>query len=283
MTITAAARTTTDVTAQTPSEIDAQWAEINGRAAAVRGRIEANIERIERNDQLIVGGRYMASQVDRMLTQTETLGQEVLALREQLAGIVAETLPHKAEWAARGGWTRAYLVDAHNGHVHRSTACGTCFSTTQFYWITDLSGASETEIVDQAGDSACTMCYPTAPVALDPTFRKASRIEEPARRQARIEREQAKAARAAKAAAAGINNPDGSELRSRWGALRTERAAQIELVDNIVNHRSYGYESRDADNARIVAALAHKRRQTLEQVTAVIEAKVAAKIKRDAR
>lgn len=58
---------TADITAQTPSEIDAQWAEINGRAAAVRAHIEANLERIERNDQSIASGRYMASQVDRML------------------------------------------------------------------------------------------------------------------------------------------------------------------------------------------------------------------------
>jgi len=62
------------------------------------------------------------------------------------------------------GWTRAFLVRNGNGHIHSSMACSTCYPTTEFGWLTDLSGADEAEIIEHAKEVACTVCYPDAPV-----------------------------------------------------------------------------------------------------------------------
>lgn len=69
------------------------------------------------------------------------------------------------EFARRGGWTRAYLVT--DGHAHSSMGCSTCNNgeyPTRFSWMIDYSGKSEEEIVEAAGDRACSVCYPSAPV-----------------------------------------------------------------------------------------------------------------------
>ncbi len=99
-------------------------------------------------------------------------------------------------WINNGRWSRAFVVPG--GHVHRTMACHTCFVTTRFWWNVDFSGATEEEIVEAAGDRACTVCYPSAPVD------KPSTMFTPDERKTeadRVAREQAKADRAAKAAA----------------------------------------------------------------------------------
>jgi hypothetical protein len=66
--------------------------------------------------------------------------------------------------AQYGGWTRFFLVKNNNGHIHRTMNCQTCFVTTQFGWLTDLSGLTEKEAVDAYGPLLCTVCFPSAPV-----------------------------------------------------------------------------------------------------------------------
>lgn len=60
------------------------------------------------------------------------------------------------------GWTRAYLVPG--GHIHSSMQCSSCYPSTQYSWLTSLSGADEAEIIEYAKEVACTVCYPDAPV-----------------------------------------------------------------------------------------------------------------------
>lgn len=271
-----------NITAAAASTIDAELAELGAAKAKAAARL-TNIEvAIARNEERIASGKAGAYEASRMADANVAAAALIPALVAELDEISAAERPLNAEYTRRGGWTRAFLVANSNGHVHSSTSCASCYVSTSFYWVTDLSDAAEAEIVDAAGDSACTICYPSAPVALDPTYRKASTIEEPAKREARIARETAKAARAAKAAASAIFAVDGSPLRSTYGVLRTEQSAQNELVGNIVNTRAYGYRSHDELNARIVAALAAKRGQSVAEIEAAIELKVAAKIKREA-
>ena len=101
------------------------------------------------------------------------------------------------EYTRRGGWTRAFLVNNSNGHVHSSTSCSTCFETTQYAWLTDYSGANEEAIVADAGVRACTVCYPSAPVDVLKRETKMFTPDEIAAQQAREERAAAKAAREA--------------------------------------------------------------------------------------
>jgi hypothetical protein len=87
-------------------------------------------------------------------------------------------------------WTRAFLVLNSNGHIHSSFDCSTCFPTTRYEWLTQYSADPESEIVALAGETACTVCYPSAPADI---------LNRPATIQskARSEREAASSARAA--------------------------------------------------------------------------------------
>ena len=60
------------------------------------------------------------------------------------------------------GWTRFYLVQ----HIHNSTHCSSFRPTTRIGWLPDVSGLTEAEAVAAHGETLCTICFPSAPVAL---------------------------------------------------------------------------------------------------------------------
>jgi hypothetical protein len=128
-------------------------------------------------------------------------------------------------------WTRAFLVLASNGHVHKSQDCSTCFDTTRFQWLVQYSNDDENTIVEDAGQDACTVCYPSAPAE---TLNRPSRIvtaDKIAKAQAKAEREAKKAERIAKEKA---NAPtaSGQPLTYKEGKwtreIKTERSAITE-------------------------------------------------------
>jgi hypothetical protein len=123
------------------------------------------------------------------------------------------------------------LVLASNGHVHKSQDCSTCFPTTRYNWLVQYSNDDETTIVEDAGQDACTVCYPSAPAE---TLNRPSRIvtaDKIAKAQAKAEREAKKAARIAKEKA---NAPTKSGeflyyKEGKWTReIRTERSAITE-------------------------------------------------------
>jgi hypothetical protein len=211
----------------------------------------------------------------------------VTALTETIAEIkvaFARQGELEAEYERRGRWTRAYLVDQPTGHVHKTTYCPSWNrgeSNTRYAWLTELSGHAETEIVELAGERACTICYPSAPVDV---LKRPSKLEGPAQaaaREAAEARRAEKAARDAKKAAKAIAQVDGSPLRDQFGIIATERSAWVRLVDNIFSARAYGYAPETTVNNNIVAALAAKSGTTAEDILAQAETKVAAKAKRE--
>ena len=128
-------------------------------------------------------------------------------------------------------WTRAFLVLASNGHVHSSLDCSTCFPTTRYQWLIQYSNDDEATIVDDAGQDACTICYPSAPAE---TLNRPSRIvtaDKIAKAEAKAEREAKKAARIAKEKA---NAPTKSGeflyyKEGKWTReIKTERSAITE-------------------------------------------------------
>ncbi|MFD9066741.1 hypothetical protein ACFVZ3_35070 [Kitasatospora purpeofusca] len=139
-----------------------------------------------------------------------------------LRAIAQEQSPYLAEWKRRGWWSRTFLAqpDRGIGHVHRSENCSSCHNgphPTRLAWLTAYFGATEEQIVQDAGERACTVCFPTAPV--DPCRRPSrmtSRAEVEARRE-REERELERAARAVTKAAKAIASPDGTPLRITSG------------------------------------------------------------------
>jgi len=128
-------------------------------------------------------------------------------------------------------WTRAFLVVNNNGHVHSSLNCSTCFPTTRYQWLIQYSNDDEATIVDDAGQDACTVCYPSAPAD---TLNRPSRIvtaDKVAKAQAKAEREAKKAERIAKEKA---NAPTASGefliyKEGKWTReIKTERSAITE-------------------------------------------------------
>lgn len=62
------------------------------------------------------------------------------------------------------GWSRFFLVNNVNGHIHSSMNCSTCRFDTSFSWLPTLSGLTEAEAVAEHGAILCTVCFPSAPV-----------------------------------------------------------------------------------------------------------------------
>lgn len=283
--------------AATPSQVDEVLASIWTRFYTVDDQVAA--QRKFRDDfrqrlAAVAAGTYRYSYSDRDkardvtgLERVEEKIAELTALGEQ---VLAETVPYEDEFDRRGGWTRAYLVTNHGGHIHRTRACDTCFPTTRFVWITTLSGHDESEIVELAGAGACTRCYPTAPVE---TRSRPCRILDPAQEAARAAKAEAKRIRDEAAAAKAIANPDGSILRtSGAGAIRSERTAEIEYVDLAVRHRwistdgTYGQHmlpTYEADMDTLLAALAHKRGTSIPEQRELLAGKVDKKYAREVR
>lgn len=144
---------TTDLAQATPAEIDTAWLE------AVT---PANRKRERANELDTTAARYRKAG-GRYVEQADDYAERAHALRlEAKEEYDAAAAPFQAEWDARGGWTRAYIVPG--GHIHKATTCHTLHPTTLIAWLPEQSGWDEDKIVEAAGVNACTVCYPTAPV-----------------------------------------------------------------------------------------------------------------------
>jgi len=203
-------------------------------------------------------------------------------------------------------WNRAFYVPA--GHVHKSRNCSTCYDSTEFAWLPKYSGGSEDEIVNDAGEDACTVCYPSAPAEVlnrPSVIVTADKVE---KAKAKAERDEAKAKRKAKQIAsaptadgeplvvsAGEFNTkriDGKSVRVegvRREQIATERTAKIWYVDKSAYAnwmKPKNPEARDWDVIKeslekIVYALAEKHGVDPEVVRDELEKKVQARLKRD--
>lgn len=100
------------------------------------------------------------------------------------------------ELYAKHRWSRFYLVLNNNGHIHRDTSCSTCFATTEYGWLPQLSGLTEADAVADQGEILCSICFPSAPVAWTCGESKA-KVE--ARQSRDAQRAAARAKKAAKA------------------------------------------------------------------------------------
>jgi hypothetical protein len=77
-------------------------------------------------------------------------------------------------------WSRFYYVQNQNGHIHEDMYCSTCYATTEYQWLTDLSDQTEAEAVASFGEVLCSVCYPSAPTEWtdgEPHAKKAARDE----------------------------------------------------------------------------------------------------------
>lgn len=192
-------------------------------------------------------------------------------------------------YEARGSWRRAYKVT--DGHVHKTRRCSTCNNgaeRTKFAWMTQYSAMSEEEIVRAAGQDACTVCYPSAPVGEKAPKSVMFTPEELERDKDRRKLSDRKAELAAQRAAKAITDVDGSVLQVyNWtqkahqkrvrGALvnvpekvlydkiETLAAAKMWLTDK---YEDAGLNPGHRDIGKVVAAVAAKEGKSSEVVTA---------------
>ena len=188
-----------NLTTTSPAEIDAKLSKLGYDRAVNEMRAEQMAAAATRQAGMYNEATYIA--------RSQEHAAKAAALAEEMA-------PLEAEFIRRGGWTRAFLVSNTGGHVHKNMHCGTCFPTTQYAWMTEFSGMDEAEIVDAAGERACTVCYPTAPAAV---LSQPTRMFTPDEK----ERQAAKAEREAKAAAA----RSATVVTTGGVVYKTERAA----------------------------------------------------------
>ena len=187
-------------------------------------------------------------------------------------------------------WNRAFLVQNNGGHVHKTMHCNTCFPTTQFGWLVDYSADSETTIVEAAGNTACTVCYPSAPADVlnrPSTIVTADKI---AKAEAKAERDAKKAEKIAKRPTA-----DGSELivSELWAIrqnkeLKTERAAELWFAEAGEKLAKDSYKNEWGTEGcakirnemeRVAIALSEKRHLSVGTILAELEKKVQKRIK----
>ena len=149
-----------DLSTATPVEIDTALAEIYGRYYAeldVQARLDSHMEKglakFEAGDH-----RYSSYTQARLNHLTK---QQQASLRRTVV-IRAEMEPYETEFRRRP-WSRFFLVQNNSGHIHSSMSCITCYPTTRFGWLPNLSGQTEAEAVAAHGAILCTVCYPSAP------------------------------------------------------------------------------------------------------------------------
>ena len=271
-----------------PKDIDTTLAGIYNayaeEAVKVKGLDKEISSLKQRIDSYPEGSRWKKNAEDAMPSKVK-LRAKYDALAQE---ILEEAVPYEAEFRRRGGWTRAFLVRNSNGHVHKNRSCPTTFPTTQYAWLPDYSGGDEAKVVDDAGESACTVCYPSAPAE---SLRRPSRIGDPEVMKMRSERDKKRNEKAISDAEKSITNPDGSELSTRYyGHIKTARTAEIQAVSTFsdlkafdegirISHNPEYLAEQRADYNILVKALANKNNITVPEQEELIKVKGMKKFK----
>lgn len=286
-----------DLANKTPVDIDTRlyklyeekMKEVNliiGHHSALE-RLHKRIEKAKSGDSRIPRYEKSWAEYDSQ-KEVDYHENEIQAAQEREAEVDKKTAVLDDEFQRRGGWTRAFFVANAGGHVHKSMKCSTCYPTTRFQWLPQYSGRDENEIVSDAGDRACTICYSSAPVEY---FRQPSKINDPEKEAARKEREEKKAAKETAAAVKAIANPDGTPLIMNGWKQKTVRSAEIEAVSMMVDvevdktrpeffrNRDY-LEEKKRDTERALVALAHKYGTSVEDERARLMKKAKPKVKK---
>lgn len=210
--------TITDVTQATPAAIDTILADLWYETMKYRMWAMDIAKRLD-------GDRYYANPHNRAEAE-KTLAE----YQDKIAELRAEAQPLEAEFDRRGGWARYYLVNNSNGHVHKDMECTTCFIDTQYLWLPSVSDFNEEQMVAEFGETACTVCFPSAPTYKGygdgtSSFARLTVAQ-------KAERDAEKAAKAAAKAEKAITAPDGSPLRDADGyEIKTAVAARNKLSE----------------------------------------------------
>ena len=208
------------VTKEFAVKIDTELSELHGQRWAIYDKIDSA------KDSLKFYQKHYPNRAEEISKYEEKL----VILKDQLFKVGSQILDLDAIYD-QDPWTRAFLVVNNNGHVHSSLNCSTCFPTTRYQWLIQYSNDDENTIVEDAGQDACTICYPSAPAEV---LNRPSRIvtaDKVAKAEAKAYRDAKKAEKIAKEKA---NAPtkSGEFLYFKNGkyteVIKTERSAVTE-------------------------------------------------------
>lgn len=146
--------TTQDLTVLEPAEIDALWAEALVPAARIEARI-AGLRKQARRYRKFGGYDRQADEIDDQAHELENSDEYLVALDADV--------PFRDEWNRRDGWTRYFLVLG--GHLHENHCHTLTPGRTLVGMLPEASGLSRSEVVERYDYTACTHCFPDAPVA----------------------------------------------------------------------------------------------------------------------
>ncbi len=290
-----------DLSTHTPVDIDTKLSELYDEHARILAGLAGKERQVERAQESVAFYEAKEERDEQMIAYTaQKLEEAEDALADLLAAAeakMAETLPYEAEFRRRGGWTRAFLTTSANGHVHKSMHCSTCNregTLTRFAWMTEYSGADENTIVEDAGERACTTCYPSAPVDVLNRPTKMFTPDEKRKQEERAAREAAKVERDRKRIENALT-PDGSEFviypeppesgRRQYGErFKTERSAVIWATDHLGwfrpgDHQPDRQESQAKAIRQIAEAIATKHDRPVEFVMGELQVKADLKMK----
>jgi hypothetical protein len=266
------------VTKEFAVKIDTELADLYDQIWVINSQILANEDYIQSTQS----SRYMndADKVSHIAKYNEKI-EMLIAQRKPLSLRRADLM----EIYKNDPWTRAFLVINSNGHVHSSMGCSTCFDTTRYTWLVQYSNDDEATIVADAGQDACTVCYPSAPadvlnrpsriVTADKIAKAQAKADRDAKRQAKIEKAKASAPTA---------SGEPLKVPSSWNDgkfeyINTERTAVIEFkssysrsTDAIVTHYYDG-------TAHTAESIAHQeaRRANSQHICTIIAQALAGK------
>lgn len=288
-----------NIQGMTPVEIDTILNGLWNRQQKVERRIE--VYRAAKADILKDGNNARLTGF-RTARDGVRLCDDLATAIEDLAALKAESLPYENEYVRRGAWSRYFVVQNDNGHVHRSMDCSTCNRegvATRFGWMIQFSGKDEHELTDEIGPNACTVCFPWA---------ETIRVEfEAAERQRKADERDAKAAEKARVAAEkGITTPEGDTLyagrdNASYDVCKTLRTAEIAatdaLLDLLLEQRTsqdpeYAWVYEQGKNTELVQmriarhawclirSIAAKKNQTFEETFQIHEKKAQAKVRK---
>lgn len=153
-----------DLRGCTPAEIDAMLFPILGKLADAEAKLTQMQESVERT----LGEIELAKSEGHSAAYNENYVLPDLLDRldkadEAIAFGNAQARPFEAEFSRRGGWVRYIVVPG--GHLHRHGCHTLTPGRTMVGAVAEASGLDESDVVGRFGETACTHCFPDAPVA----------------------------------------------------------------------------------------------------------------------
>lgn len=245
--------------------VDNEILELNLRLAQKEARREQLAKCVGKVTQEVLIG--VAAEISKVVDSINELGRNV------------DTLEGVYEMYR---WNRAFIVSG--GHVHRvQEGCPGFKYGTVAYLVPQCSALTEDEIVELAGERACTHCYPSAPLSVLQQASKLFAHDEQAKAERRAERETKRSAK--EAAKLTVTLPrgewgDGKPKEKTFGTVRGARNEAAHVYGTALYYptTSEGYIQ---NFAAIVAAIAEREELDIADLATEIRQRVEKKYLRE--